>query len=1246
MVLISISSASAMENSDILNNTENSIGSDYINHSTQKLNNDLNINEYTISERDFIVLNDFTILSGTSHNVGSQSDLLALTLQDGDTINIINDFSFITNGRLNVNGLSNITILGNGYTINLQNHDYGFSLRNVNNVTIDGLKMINGYNPSMDNGTGGGAIFIWGTSNNITVNECVFENNTAAFHGGAVRIATEVSDVKFINNIFINNTAQFGGAISSEGNSSSVTTMKIEGNNKFISNVAYGASTSSGGAIHYVGPYLTIIGNNIFENNSALRGGAILVGGNSPSSLTIQGNNEFRNNSVSRNEFATSTQSIGGAIFVYSGKNILINGSNIFDGNSAYETDSNSQNGGAINIDSATSVIVSGSNQFLNNRAKVNGGGIYFGAKINELVICGENIFFNNEAGRGGAIFTAAFNALIDGNNFTKNKALAQGGGAIVISGNGINTIINNSFFEGNNVTRPWYDVDYAGGGAIYITNNNLNAIIENSTFKNNGDYHGGAIGIGSNTSAGYLINVLINKNYFINNTCYPRTANSGNNASSIMIANKNANVTVIHNYFETYKNKEQINNLGLLYLDNNTMKNPGVIEIYNANTITSYVNVTFLDNSTKIVNYGDNVTIPAYLTDDMGNIIVGGNISFYVNGSYVNTTFKYDDNGIFYINYTAIGHGLQIVSGNYSGVLLDYSNLFRFTGLLDIKMPVLNITKEVNVSKAKKDDLINYTITVENIGDGNATNVVLTDNFPNGLAFDDYVEKDLWSHDGGNVWTLKANKLTNGTTVKLTLIFKVIGNVIGNVSNNVTVHSDETNNNTTSNNTTLTNVSLVINKTADKDVVRVGDQLIYTIVVKNVGTTDASNVKVTDYVNSIVGLTYWKYENTGDWDYDGGSVWTLVDNLTHGESATLRLIFNVTGIGNVNNSVIVNSTDSDNETNSSNNTTLTNVSLVINKTADKDVVRVGDQLVYTIVVKNVGTTDASNVKVTDYVNSIVGLTYWKYENAGEWAYDGGSVWTLKNNLTQGDSATLRLIFNVTGIGNVNNSVVVNSTDSDNETNSSNNTTLTNVSLVISKVVDKSEANIGDLITYTVIIRNVGSTDATNVVVTEYFPNGLEFVDYGDKNLWNRNGNVFILNGVIAAGTNVTLTLVFRVAGNVTGNVNNTVNVKSNQTDDNNTTSNNTTLINVDVIKDVDNPTPNMGNVVTWTVTVINHGDEDTLIDMVIDYCPIGLVFVSASGDYEIQNYNSTHYKIIWKNINVSRKGLSVLTLK
>ena len=135
---------------------------------------------------------------------------------------------------------SNVTINGNGYTIDAKDKSRIFNIANSKNVKIQNITFKNGhayynyYNSYVDGY--GGAIY-WYYSAGGCVSNCSFVNNTAGY-GGAIRFdycGGVVSDCSFVNNTasanggainqhygvggvvsgcsFVNNTADRGGAI-------------------------------------------------------------------------------------------------------------------------------------------------------------------------------------------------------------------------------------------------------------------------------------------------------------------------------------------------------------------------------------------------------------------------------------------------------------------------------------------------------------------------------------------------------------------------------------------------------------------------------------------------------------------------------------------------------------------------------------------------------------------------------------------------------------------------------------------------------------------------------------------------------------------------------------------------------------------------------------------------------------------------------------------------------------------------
>lgn len=82
-----------------------------------------------------------------------------------------------------------------------------------------------------------------------------------------------------------------------------------------------------------------------------------------------------------------------------------------------------------------------------------------------------------------------------------------------------------------------------------------------------------------------------------------------------------------------------------------------------------------------------------------------------------------------------------------------------RVSVVLGATAPNLTLTKAVNTAEANPGDTVTYTMVVTNIGDGDATNVVLTDNLPAGFTYLDGSKTRSWT-----IGTLAAGATTTTT--------------------------------------------------------------------------------------------------------------------------------------------------------------------------------------------------------------------------------------------------------------------------------------------------------------------------------------------------------------------------------------------------------------------------------------------------------------------------------------------------
>ncbi|WP_139142084.1 putative Ig domain-containing protein, partial [Alteromonas lipolytica] len=273
-----------------------------------------------------------------------------------------------------------------------------------------------------------------------------------------------------------------------------------------------------------------------------------------------------------------------------------------------------------------------------------------------------------------------------------------------------------------------------------------------------------------------------------------------------------------------------------------------------------------------------------------------------------------------------------------------------------------------------------------------------------------------------------------------------------------------------------------------------------------------------------------------------------------------------------------------------------------------------GDNVSFTLTVSNTGPDAATNVVVTDQLPA--GFTF----VSSDGSYDATTgLWTV-GSLANGASATLTIIATTTDSSAVTNTPSV--TADQTELDSSDNTDSAMVDaqaidLAISKAVDNASPNLGDNVTFTLTVSNTGPDAATNVVVTDQLPAGFTFVSSNGS--YNATTGLWTV-GSLASGASTTLTIVATTTDSSA--VTNTASVTADQTeldssDNIDSVSVDAQAIDLALSKTVDNASPNLGDNVTFTLTVSNTGPDTATNVVVTDQLPAGFTFVSSDGSYD-----------------------------
>ncbi|HZY90699.1 MAG TPA: CARDB domain-containing protein, partial [Gemmataceae bacterium] len=533
----------------------------------------------------------------------------------------------------------------------------------------------------------------------------------------------------------------------------------------------------------------------------------------------------------------------------------------------------------------------------------------------------------------------------------------------------------------------------------------------------------------------------------------------------------------------------------------------------------------------------------------------------------------------------------------------------------------------------------LTYTITVSNNGPNAAQNVSLSDLLPAGTTFASQSQTSgpafTLSNTGNQVSDTIA-ALASGQSATFQVQATVTAAAGTNLSDTATVSSPTLDPNPANNSASA---ATAVQPSADLAVTlsapalgTAGANLPYTITVTNKGPDAAQNVVLSDLLPA--NTTFLSQSQTSGPAFTlantGNQVSDTLASLASGQSATFQVIAQVspglTSATNVSDTATVSAVTPDpnsaNNTNSATTAVSLNADLATLKIAPAQV-SPGANFTYLITVYNLGQTDAQNVSVTDTLPG--SITFVSQAQAGGPAATlsnvGNAITDTIATLPAGQSASFQVVALVpagtaqgTGIPNT-----ANATSSTPDANPNNNGGAVqsivgpSPGLAISNVVSNPTPNVGGTITYTVTLTNVGAT-ASNVTVSDPLPTWLSGITTAPAAGTTYSGGVWTIPTLANNGT-VTLTITGTVndpnphgsTATVTGSSQPFANpdqasaVETPQQAD-------LSLTNV-----VSNPTPNVGDPVSYTVTLTNNGTNTATNVTVGDALPAWLSGVTTN---------------------------------
>ncbi|AOM78268.1 gliding motility-associated C-terminal domain-containing protein [Pedobacter steynii] len=636
----------------------------------------------------------------------------------------------------------------------------------------------------------------------------------------------------------------------------------------------------------------------------------------------------------------------------------------------------------------------------------------------------------------------------------------------------------------------------------------------------------------------------------------------------------------------------------------------------------------------------GNGININADLAAGSGNVItitVNGTVSAAFSGSITNT-----------VTATPAEPGTQVKTASSTAIIN--------------KIPTLSIQK-TGPATISAGQQINYTLTISNTGTANADNASITDVIPAGISNISWqavadpagTATIVGTSSGtGNNISVNANIPAGAANmVKVNIQGTVNSSATGTISNTGTVTPAEAGTIPKSSTVTTTLQStpgITLSKSGPSEIAA-GQTITYTLIAGNSGPSDATNLSIRDLVPAPLTNVSWTAVSEGTAAVTSGGTGTNNSNvLVQGNIAAgtgNRIVITISG-------QVPSSTTATSFANSAtatpsepgvppvNSNTITTIiikkvtiSAVKSATAS---LFAGENITYTLEVKNSGPSDALNLLVSDQLPAGISNISWTSSASGSASVLSGGTGTgsdlsLRANIPAGNANVI--LITVTGkvdpaFGGTQlvNTFSVTPSESGNPPVSSNTTTT-----LISKKADIQIQKTGPAtliagrpIAYTITVNNAGPSDAGNVNILDIVPVGVTGVN------WTATAqNGAVINGTATGATNNINVLATIPSGsgtvmiNVTGIIASdftgtslintaTATPEAGITDPTPATSTVTTAItrvaNVRIIKS--GPANIIaGAPITYNLRIVNDGPSDAPGVVINDQIPAGIITAS-----------------------------------
>jgi uncharacterized repeat protein (TIGR01451 family) len=437
-----------------------------------------------------------------------------------------------------------------------------------------------------------------------------------------------------------------------------------------------------------------------------------------------------------------------------------------------------------------------------------------------------------------------------------------------------------------------------------------------------------------------------------------------------------------------------------------------------------------------------------------------------------------------------------------------------------------------------------------------------------------------------------------------------------------------------------VSSADLSVTDSASPNPVAAGSNITYTQIVTNNGPSAADNATVVATIPanttlvSIVAPSGWVCANPG-FGGTGNVVCTDV-NMPGSTLAAFTLIVKVNS-GTANGTVITEAVSANSATdpNTGNNTaTATTVvgttapDLTVTNVASPNPVQAGNNITYTQVVTNTGTTPATTATFTE--STPANTTFVSITPPAGWTCAAFPPTCTNTSVAGGSSGTFTVVYKVVG-GTASGTTITDTAtvNAANQSFGSNSAIATDIvasatqaDLALSTVATPSSVLAGNNITYTQTVTNNGPAAATAVSFTEAIPANTTFSSVSAPVGWTCTvtTSVTCTNPSFASGSSADIVVVVdTAAATAAGTITATSSVSATTSDP--TAANNSTTVATPITVACDltvtnrgTPSPvAVGGTITYTQIITNSGPSNCSTATFNEPLPANLTFVSAA---------------------------------